>query len=77
MWPQVPLTAAVNLAGANNTSGQFADGIIDTDGAIWIATIFANFWAKNPKSGAWGKMINEKDLRKKSRDTVPVKCNFC
>ncbi len=33
----------------NYTSGQFADDVIDTDGAIWIATIFANFRANNPK----------------------------
>ncbi len=64
-------------AGVVDTGGNFATGVIDTGGkfatggAPWLANISANFrknleWLLNYFfSGAWGKVIHEKNLKQK------------
>jgi hypothetical protein len=32
----------------------------------------SRIWIRNTVSGAWGKMIHEKNLKQKSCDTVPL-----
>ncbi len=69
-------------AGINNASengGKFATGVIDTGGAPWLTNISANF-RKNSKRSKWntlglgGNWFMKKTRSKKSRDTVPLKC---
>ncbi len=57
-------------AGVFDTSGKFAAGVNDTGGAPWLANISANFRKKFEMilmlfSGAWGKVIHEKNLKQK------------
>jgi hypothetical protein len=69
--------------GGKFTTGVFDTGVVDT-GKKFAASVvdsggkFANSREKNEItlllfSGAWGKMIHEKNLPKKSRDNVPLK----
>jgi hypothetical protein len=52
----------------------FANGVIDTGGAPSLANISANFQKITLLLflGAWVKVIHEKNLKQKSRDTVPL-----
>jgi hypothetical protein len=59
-------------AGVVDTGGQFAAGVADTGGQPWAANISANFefskkfeTALMVYSGAWGKLINEKNQKQK------------
>ncbi len=57
-------------AGVVDTGGKFATGVVDTGGAPWLANISANFRKKfemtlMPLTEAWGKMIHEKNQKKK------------
>ncbi len=68
-------------AGVVDLGGKFATGIFDTGGAPWLANISANFRKKFELilmlfSEAWGKVIHEKNLKQKSRDTVPSNTNL-
>ncbi len=67
-----PLTPVANLLAVSTTPAvrvaKFAAGVVDTGGAPGLANISANFRKKievTPKlfSGAWGKMIHEKNLK--------------
>jgi hypothetical protein len=44
-------------AGVVGTNGKFDTGVVDTGGAPSLANLSAKF------SGAWGKMIHEKNLK--------------
>ncbi len=68
-------------AGVVDTAGKFATGVVDTGGAPWLANISVNFLKKFEMilmllSGAWGKVIHEKNINLKSRDTVPLKKTY-
>ncbi len=53
-----------------DTSGKFATSVVDTGGQPWAANISANFQKKFETalmvySGAWGKLIDEKNQKQK------------
>ncbi len=59
------------------TGGKFADGIVGTGGARWLANISVNFQKNlNGLNGiirGWGETDSwKKNRSKKSRDTVPL-----
>ncbi len=63
--------------GVINTGGKFATGVVDTGGAPWLANISANFRKFKMIlmlfSGAWGKVIHEKNLKQKISWHCPFK----
>ncbi len=68
---------AKSAASVVDTGGKFATGVVDTGGTLTCEYLRA-FSKKFEMilmllSGAWGKMIHEKNLKQKSRDTVPLK----
>ncbi len=65
--PPVSTTPAVPLAkfasGVVDTSGKFATGVVDNGGAPGLENI--SKMTLMLFSGAWGKMIREKNLKEK------------
>ena len=61
-----------------NTGGKFASGVVDTGGQPWAANISENFLKKfetalKVYSGAWGKLIHEKNHKQKISWHCPFK----
>ena len=64
--------------GVVDTGGKFASGVVDTGGQPWAANIFENFLKKfetalKVYSGAWGKLIHEKNQKSKISWHCPFK----
>jgi hypothetical protein len=71
----VPLSTGINdtsgkfATGVNDAGSKFAAGVNDADGKLPpVSTIPAAM----VYSGAWGKLIYEKNRSRNSRDTVPL-----
>jgi hypothetical protein len=65
--------------GVVDTGGNFAAGVLDTGGQPWAANISANFRQKFETalmvySGAWGKLIHEKNQKQKISWHCPFNC---
>jgi hypothetical protein len=79
--PPVSLTPAANLPPVSAAQGElvekFATGVVDTGGNPLTCEYLCKFSKKFEMtlllfSGAWGKMIHEKNLKQKFCDTVPL-----
>ncbi len=67
-------------AGVIDTSGKFATSVVDTGGAPWLEYL-REFSKKFEMilillSGAWGKVIHEKNLKQKNLWHCPFKPYF-
>jgi hypothetical protein len=55
-----------------DTGDNFTASVVDTSGEPWLANLEKFKMTLVLFSGAWGKMIHEKNLKQKSRNTVPL-----
>ncbi len=82
-WHRACCKIATGINNTSETGSKFANGVIDTGDAPWLANISANF-RKNLKqtvqmgySGAGGKLIHEKNQKQKISRHCPFKGPPC